>query len=66
MAAGVLPMLVLMAHRRIWVAVIPEGTRTRVVAGGAVNKHREIFQREFYRLMDGIESGKEAARGGRN
>jgi cytochrome c biogenesis protein len=65
MAVGVLPMMVLMTHRRIWVAVMPDGGRARLVAGGAVNKHREIFQREFYRLMDGVESGKEeAGRGG--
>lgn len=61
MSLGVLPMLVLMTHKRVWVAVTAEGGRARIVAGGAVNKHREAFQKEFYRLMDGVESGKGAA-----
>jgi cytochrome c biogenesis protein ResB len=61
MALGVLPMLVFMTHRRVWAEVTSEEGRARIVAGGAANKHREMFQREFYRIMDGIERGKEGA-----
>ena len=65
MSLGVLPMLVLMTHRRMWVAVTADGGRAHIVAGGAVNKHREAFQKEFYRIMDGIEAGKGATGHGR-
>jgi cytochrome c biogenesis protein len=60
MSLGVVPMLLLMTHRRVWVVLTPDGPRSRVAALGAASKHRESFTKEFHALMDLVEKGKES------
>jgi cytochrome c biogenesis protein len=44
-----------LAHRRLWVRLVPHKQGTRILLGGSSNKQRPLFERRFKELVERLE-----------
>ena len=51
-----------MSHRRIWIKLVEEKGKTRVIAGANTNKNRGALERKIDRMISVLNSSQEGAK----
>lgn len=51
-----------MSHRRIWIKLVEEKGKTRIIAGANTNKNRGALERKIDRMISVLNSRQEGAK----